>query len=245
MSFSLLPGGKIAVPLGESGRIKVFARTDSIWALEETLDFQTPALAICSMPGGRLFSSGYRDEANTIINELANPPRSFGAGYQYDDSFIRPAMSEGFLDCFGGANRVVFAFDILPVVRSYSAANDMLFWTARVEGYIQLQVEESIHSETGTTSRSRLDRVNYDRMGTVAGTASGDHILLQYGRVFPEKRQIVAQTFLLDAATGVGAFLGDSLPPVLSVQANSYIAIFADPYPRLEVRTFGGAGPAG
>lgn len=237
--FTFLPGQRIAVALGETGQVKVFHRSDGAWALEEIVDAGSSALHLCSMGNGRLFVSSLQPESNTIASELGDAVRSFGEGYRHSHSFLRSALSEGFVACISqDPARLVFAFDILPVIRSYVADSGQLTWEARVGGHLQLEVAESVHPETGALGYSRREQADHDRIGTLAATPAGDHILIQYSRVFPERRTIVPQTYLLDASTGAGAFLGDTLPNILSVQDASYIALFAEPHPRLEVRSF-------
>ena len=50
-------------------------------------------------------------------------------------------------------------------------------------------------------------------------------------------RATTVRSYLVDAETGRGAFLGDALPRLVPVRGG-YAALFEDPYPRLELRTF-------
>ncbi len=243
--FELLPGGRIAVPIGNSGRVKVFQRLDNEWTLEEMLDFQvTPTTwrpTICAMDNGQLFATGLAEASNTVINGPTGAIQRFGEGYRHDDTFIRREMSSGSIECLDDSARIVFGFHYMPVVRMYSALDGGIIWTsAHADNeYLQVSVVEGV-SEIGTTSVSfRQHEMDSDRLALLAQIGQGGHVLLQNSRILPEERKIVAQTYLLDAVTGAGAFLGDTLPPILSAQADGYIAVFEDPYPRLEVRTFG------
>ena len=64
-------------------------------------------------------------------------------------------------------------------------------------------------------------------------------MLAQLGRVLPEKKEIVPRSYLIDAATGIGAYLGNALPSVLSIQQDGYIALFEEPEVHIEIRKFG------
>lgn len=66
---------------------------------------------------------------------------------------------------------------------------------------------------------------------------SSDHLLIQYSRA--SRRQIadpMIRTYLVDAATGLGAFVGTDLPVISAVLSDGYVAVFDDPHPRVEVR---------
>lgn len=234
-NFAFLPRGEIAVPLGMTGRVKVFGRTDDAWTLDEILETGVRITDICSLSDGRLFAASHDRRTNIIISELVDPPRGFGVGYQYHDSFVQRQMSSGLISCLENPERIAFAFDYLPMVRMYSAINGTLLWTARVDGYLQRQGSEGISSR-GTTS-FRRGRGDYDVAGSILGIGSG-YLLVQYLRRDGWLRRIVPRTFLVDAETGHGAYLGDHLPFILSIQERSYVANFNDPYPRVEVRTF-------
>jgi hypothetical protein len=59
------------------------------------------------------------------------------------------------------------------------------------------------------------------------------------GRFDTKERTLDVRSHLIDAASGMGAYVGDSvLPPILSVFPGGFVAMFEDPYPRLEVRTY-------
>ncbi len=243
--FHLFPDGRIAVALGKMGPIKVFEQSGGEWRLAEILDLRpTPANSLCGMKDGRLFSAGYMRADDTILNEfVAAGNRSWGRGYRHEHSFIRMALSDGLVACLDGSDRVVFGFQKLPLVRSYGA-DGTLHWTAAVTDYLQLQVWESREEETGAVAYSESTSKDHDRLAVVAGLTGGDHLLLQYSRVLNEHRRIVPRSYLVDASTGIGAYLGDTLPNVLSVQSDTYIAVFEDPYYYLEVRRLPSMSPA-
>ncbi len=247
--FDLLADGRIAIalgsasPVGGTGPIKVFERSETGWRLSEMKDFRpTPVDALCSMADGRLYSSGYVREDDTIVNEIGDSVRSFGSGYVHHSSFIRRPLSRGRVACARDQDRIIFGFSKQPIVRSYGTDGSLLWVAAIVDDYRQLQIAERRHPQTGAIGYRELRSEDHDRLSNIAILPSGDQALLQYSRVFPERQEIIPQSYLIDVPTGLGAFIGDSLPNLLSIQHDGYIASFGYPFPYLEVRKFSELG---
>ncbi len=238
-TLELLPDGRVAVPLGRTGPIKVFGRGRQGWELREIIDFRpTPGNDLCAFGDGRLFATGFQREGNWLISELSDPTKSLGYGYRHPHQIIRRALSGGFIDCIESAEQIVFGFEIQPVFQSYGL-DGSLRWTAAIaDDYLQLQVAELRHPKTGAVGYAESAQLDHDRLYLVAATESGEHVLAQLGRVLPEKKEIVPRSYLIDAATGIGAYLGNALPNVLSIQQDGYIALFEEPEVRIEIRKF-------
>ena len=243
-TMELLPDQRIAVPLGRTGPVKIFGRGPQGWELEQTISLKpTPGNDLCGFGDGRLFSSGYGPAGDAIITELTEPIRTIGGyGYQHPHWFIRRALSGGVIDCIESTGQIVFGFEVRPVLRSYGP-DGLLHWTAVIaDDYLQLQVVERRHPQTGAVGYSNSVELDHDRLFLVAATASGEHLLAQYGRVLPQKEEVIPRSYLIDAATGIGAYLGDdALPIVLSLQEDGYIALFPEPEVHLEIRKVGGS----
>ena len=238
--FHLFRDGRVAVPLGRTGPIKIFRRSAGAWTLLDTIDRRpTPANSLCGMSDGRLFSSGYLRDGDTIVNEFREVTlRSFGSGYDYEQPFIRRAMSDGVVECLEKPDRIVFGFTKLPIVRSYDTGGS-LQWTAEVvEDYLQLWVFETRHPETGAVGYWEWTAKDHDLLMGLHAVGTGDHLLLQYARHSQEHMDVEPRSYLIDAATGEGALINDTatLPLVSSVQPDGYVALFEDPYSYLEIR---------
>lgn len=237
--FHLFPDGRVAVSLGRMGPIKVFQRSGDSWVLLDILDMRpTPANSLCGMSDGRLFSGGYLRERDAILNQIDERVRSFGRGYRHEHWLIRSAMSDGLIECLENPDRIVFGFTKLPIMRSYST-DGSLGWTALAsDDYLQLRVVEQRHPETGAIGYSDEVTRDHDRLIGIHAVGSGAHLLVQYARYSWDRKQIRPRSYLVDAGTGIGAFLDhwDSLPVVSSVQSDGYIALFQEPYPHLEIR---------
>ncbi len=234
--FHLFPDGRIAVPLGEYGDIKIFERSGTRWELSEIVEARSRSL--CGMEDGRLFSAAYASaNGSTIINELGDTVWSFGSGYRYEEWHIRRVLSGGSVACLDKSDRIVYGFEMLPRVQAYDATDGSLQWTAAVqEDYLQLRVTES-RASGGRLAYSEGTLLDHDRLMAVFTVGKGDHVLLDYSRVLPDQKEFRSRHYLVDAATGVGAYLGDdALPVLVSVQPDGYVALFADRTVYLEVR---------
>ena len=242
-TLELLPGGRVAVPLGRTGPVKIFGRGRQGWELEEIIDLKpTPGNDLCAFGDGRLFATGYQRQGNRLVSDLSEPIRSLGFGYRHPHQIIRRALSGGLIDCIELSGHIVFGFEIRPILRSYGL-DGSLRWTAVIaDDYLQLQVAELRHPKTGAIGYAENAHFDHDRLYLVAATKSGEHVLAQYGRVLPEKKEILPRSYLIDAATGIGASIGDALPNVLSIQEDGYIALFEEPEVRLEIRKIGQIG---
>ena len=249
VDFQLFRDGRIAVPLGKFGQIKVFARQDTGWAL---LEHRTPpANDLCAMDDGRWFSAGYLADDDKIINEyldadslddegVEDSGRSFGSGYVHEHRFIRRALSDGLVECIGETDALVFGFSKLPMIRSYGTDGGLKWVAAIDDEYIQLEVLEVRHPESGRVGYGEETRFAHDRLAELEAVGNGRHVLLQYARVLPDERRVVPRSYLLDTNSGRGAFIGDSLPVIVSVQPDGYVTLAEEPYVHLEVWKFNG-----
>ena len=142
--------------------------------------------------------------------------------------------------CLEEAGQVVVAWSYLPTVIAYSADDGTVSWVARVEGYLPSRVVYGLSTNptTGDEIPTVSDRGERSDMLASMFLMPSGHSGLQYSRSVLEEGESGLRTYLVDAATGLGAFLGDDLPVIASIQPDGYIATFSDPYPRLEVRKF-------
>lgn len=235
--FHIFPDGRIAVPLGEWGPIKIFQRSRRRWELSEIIQ-PGRSSSLCGMRDGRWFSAAYASSGGTtIIKEFGDSIRSFGSGYKHEKWFIRRTLSGGSVACLDKSDRIVYGFEILPLVHSYTTEGTLQWTAAILEDYLQLRVMEYRHPETGQVGYSESVTKEHDRLMAVYPVGLGDQVLLGYSRVLPKHKDVVPRYYLLDAESGAGAYLGDDvLPAIVSMQPDGYIALFAEASVYLEVR---------
>lgn len=177
-----------------------------------------------------------------MIHELpltdAATAQRFGRGYQDDHWLLQDQLSDGPIGCVGDPLRVILAFERLPVVRAYTVSSGALLWTSRNEDYLQPPVLEV----RGSNGQPRVRFSNRGARDMVASltTVSDRHVLLQNVRFEPMPPpadvQFEVRSYLIDAATGQGALISDSLPLVAAVGRDYYVAKWLLPFPRIEIR---------
>lgn len=234
----LLPDGRLFVS-SRGPQAKVFIRLDGdSWVLDEVIELPIGVRGVCSTAAGRVFVTGYKSDDNTLVHELAphgGIVRSFALGYRSDHWLLQMQMGEGSVGCVDGPDRVVFAHSAFPLVRAFEADTGTRLWSANIVAFDPLPVYEGV-DERGRPYVRRGRERQWDVLGAVHSLPSG-HLLLQTGHADIAGRTTTVRSYLVDAETGRGAFLGDALPRLVPVQGG-YAALYEDPYPRLELRAF-------
>ena len=245
-----LPDGRLVVT-ERGNRIKVFSPTTAHheYTYDATLRTGIVADYACSM-SGRFFVSGWDMESNAIIHEIPLSPNgikhSFGKGYIDDYWLIQDQLSNGPIACVEPLGLIVFAFQNLPVLKAYSVDTGEIVWTALLEGYMQPPIVEQPRPD-GTGRIVFRGRGIRDRV-TLLTPVSPGHILLQTVRyepvINPGANAIIdtldVRSHLIDAKTGQGALISESLPliPTVDPTYHYFAAVWLLPIPRMELRRF-------
>lgn len=216
-------------------RLKIFGRDEQGYDLAENVVFPVTPESMCLGASG-LFVSGWSGEDETVIHRVPLPPdtsqRSFGAGYRDDDSLVRQQLSDGIVGCMAGGSRAVFAFQLFPIVQAFDVHSGEMAWESLIEDFRQMNVR----SERGPPAAVATSRNSeHEIVGNVVAFGD-DYVLLQTGLVLPQERRVVVRTYLVDAQTGFGGLVADDLPRIMAPHADRYVAVFEEPFPRLEVR---------
>lgn len=239
-TLELLSNGRVAVADRGAG-LKIFAPTEEGYELESSVQLSLTPEGMCAA-GGQVFAAGWRRASNTIIHHATGSStgqrRSFGSGYRSESWLVQDQLSDGRIECMDDPARVVFAFELFPVLRGYDAHDGKLVWEAGIDGYAQMKITETLSAD-GESAVAFSAREVQDNLISVTRVASS-HFLLQYLRANPQDvRSGVAEpstrTYLIDAATGRGALIGP-LPLVAAMDSVRQVALWLLPYPRLEVR---------
>ena len=222
-----------------NGQVKHFTRSDSGWELSDIIRLQgMETRDLCSTANRRIIVTGHRREGNTLIHELSIPDgaiRSFGQGYQDDHWLVQTIMGQGMVGCLDHPDRVVFSFASHGVVRSFDLATEEEIWVSRISDF----VSRPIYQRTGANQEQSVRRARatqWDVVGAVHPILPGI-LLIQVARFELATETVTVRSYLVNAESGAGALLGDRLPPIVPAPGG-YVALFEDPYPRLEVREF-------
>lgn len=232
--IEILGDGRLLVSTRTRG-LKAFVATRDGWTLDEVIDVSTVSEDLCSV-GNRVFLSAWGHTENTVVHEVKmdsdGAPQSFGSGYEADHWLLQSQMADGLIGCLSGPARVVFAYELVPIVRSFDPNSQANIWTSQIEGFISPQIIEGFDGERYVTRR----RTTVEDIVGGLHAIDQNHLLLQSARFNSQARSVTVNSFLVDAATGRGASLGDDLPVIFDPSPERYIAMFEDPYPRIELR---------
>lgn len=218
-----------------AGHVKSFAKVDAAWELSEFI--RLPEIGtrdLCTTASKRIILTGHKRDDNTLVHELSIPGgelRSMTPGYQHDNSVVQMTMGDGVIECLNSPDRIVFAGSHHGIVRSFDLATGEEVWVSRIAGFVPRPIHEY---RDGSITRPRTSE--WEMVGAVNEVLAGI-LVIQVGRFVPATETVTVRSYLVDANSGSGAFLGDKLPPIVAVPAG-YVALFEDPYPRLEVRRF-------
>lgn len=234
----------LMVVADRGNQLKIFARSDDGYKYVRTASVPLVPEGICSVKG-RVFVSGW-EEDNTIIHEVdvheGEMVQHFGEGYRTRHALIGNQLSDGPIGCFDSPPRVVYAFQYLPIVRSYELMQRTSLWSAWVEDFAQMQITSGMEPNGTPYVQFTGDGPSETIEGAVR--VSRSVLLLQSYLEGPREddpTKPVGQTvrsYLVDVNSGHGAWISDSLPMIKAVGANRYVAVYTDPYPAVEVRVF-------
>ncbi len=236
VDMSLLSDGALAVAM-KDGRVKIFAESDDGWELDATIKAPFGLRDLCVAKQDRIFASGYKNDGNTLAHELTRDSgvaSSFAKGYESEHWLVQMEMGKGAIGCASDPARVVFAYSALPLLRAFDPETGEEVWAARIEEFDPFAVYQGVDHRGRVYVRQGDEGSNI--LGTVQAAAPG-YLLVQVGHVQRLTRTVAIRSYLVDAADGRGAYLGESLPR-LAVVEGGYVALIEDPYPRLELRRF-------
>lgn len=241
LDIELLGDGRILVASRDQ-RVKVFAPTEHGWSATETIEAPVGPRSVCSMRDGRVFINGYRQDANTLVHQLPVPGTdsvapAFGEGYRDENWLIQMSLAEGALACAnGGRGVVVLGHRAIPLIRAFDSLDGSLVWASKLESFSALPVYQGVN-ERGRNYVRKGRPAQWDVLGSIHPVGEG-HLLVQVGHASMVRRTVAIESYLLDSESGAGAFLGDEVPRAIPFEGG-YVALYEDPYPRIEVRAFG------
>ena len=240
IGIELLGDGRILVASRDQ-RVRVFAPTEHGWSATESVEAPVGPRAVCSMRDGRVFINGYRQDANTLVHQLSLPGTdsvvpAFGEGYRDENWLVQMSLAEGALACANrGRGVVVLGHRAIPLIRAFDSLDGSLVWASKLESFSGPPVYQGVNAR-GRNYVRKGRPAQWDVLGSVHPVAEG-HLLVQVGHASMVRQTVAIESYLLDSESGVGAFLGDEVPRAIPFEGG-YVALYEDPFPRIEVRTF-------
>jgi hypothetical protein len=200
--------GRVLVAGG--GMISVHAPSADGYRFERTISSHAPIEDMCAVADGIYVRTSGRASILTRYSWSGEPRGAFGKGYDAEDLDIVQLMSKGRIACVGTPPTVVAAATWLPIVHGYGP-DGAVKWIARFEDYKPPRLTEVAHRGHSQLVHAQKDFA--DRLWRVVGI-DPHYVIVQLRRYSPSTDQGPHRilTYLLDAETGEGAYVGDTLP---------------------------------
>lgn len=230
-TVTVLSDGRLLV--GTRSAINVFAPVADGY---EYLDrVAVPSEHMCVSASERLFIARHHTRTNDrVLHEVGmtgDTTLSFGHGYLDEHWLVRNQLSDGMIACLDDPPGVLFAFSEHPIVRLHRPGEDDPVWTAALEDFVQPLYAAAIDGSWIRMASNSAEFVDKPHM------FGENQIILQVG--YRRLLSMRMRTYLLDAATGLGALIYEDLPRIMKVVPGGFVASWNDPYPRVEVRELG------
>lgn len=234
---------------GSSGSVAVIDRNSLVKLLEwrdgvlaYAGGFRVPLVPedMCRL-GDDVVLQGVTPEGKTLhqYDREGKLARSFGAAYRSSNPLVVNQLSDAIVGCDAAVPLVALMFEHLPIVYGYRT-NGEIAWTSRLGGFNPIQIVEEVDAESG-------------RPAIVTGGGDADfdmaHALISLApRIFllqtthhthasqaAREPYASVDTYLLDAATGAGVYVGTHLPPIADAANGLLYSASADPHPQVLV----------
>jgi len=187
---------------------------------------------------GEIYLQGFRSEHPTqsvhVYSREGNHLRSFGPVYESENVSIRYRLSSGDIACDRSTNRIIAAFELMPLIYGYTPEGT-LQWTSRIRPFDPVPVEQ-----TGRTS------LKY-KFGTPGGDViqnlsdlPGPGLIVQRERVGVDVEGLWF-SYWVSSKDGKGRYIGESITG--SVHYATHEQLLAGPnvpFPRVEIYSVDG-----
>jgi len=159
-------------------------------------------------------------------------------GYRADAAVLRWDLSSGPIACPSLHNTgvLVFAFGLIPVIRTYDRGSEELIWESEIADYLQLGIRQRPGKRGGVGATLYFGR-DHDYTARIHQLPGGN-ILVQTLRYSEVTNTRVPRTYLVDGPSGMGALISETMPEIASFFDHGYVALMEDPFPRAEIRQY-------
>ena len=225
--------GRVLVAGGDD--LAIFTPSQVGYIRDKTISSEAPIEDICSVGGEIYVRSSGKAGVLSRYSMSGQPLGAFGRGYDADDIEIARFMSKGRIACVGTPLVIVSAAAWLPIVHGYGA-DGQVKWIARFEDYMAARLVEEHHR--GQTRMRHAQPDFADRLWRVV-RLDPHHVIVQLRRFSPTASHGPHRlhTYVLDAATGEGAYVGDGLPELYASRGSLLYGAVRTAFHRLLVYT--------
>ena len=170
------------------------------------------------------------------------PVASFHSSYKSGNSLVRSELSGGPLACSNDVETVVTGHAYLPVLSGYDSQGKRK-WVSKLAAFKPMEMVEKTdvqgrptvaYSPTPASSGEESDVIS-----ALVAVPDG-YVIAQIHRrtqqsIRAGNKYAEVHTYLVDATTGEGVYVGDNLPPVYDVTADRIYAGVNLPFPQVKV----------
>jgi len=167
------------------------------------------------------------------------PPGLIAQPYRYSGALASSKVLQGRLACLD-PDLVVLAFDNVPWIEAYGATDGALRWHAEIADLNSPRILEAKGTNGGMVQLRDPKGPSTHYLARVVGVGSGS-IVAQYARLdnsFPRRERgqdYTVQSYLFDAMTGQGAYLGEDVPEILFSNASHIVLLHRGPDAHIEL----------
>lgn len=164
---------------------------------------------------------------------VAAVEHSFGYRYASDNELVTSRFTDGTLSCSPADQVVLAGWQDLPFLRAYSY-DGKVKWTTKLADFDPIPVVEFTTPDGAPAVRTELGAGGNVLLGV---TSLDEGFVVQIGNVLPENeatrrgQMSGIDTYLVDASTGQGAFVGDDLPMIFAAVGDRLYAAGGEEYP--------------
>ena len=165
----------------------------------------------------------------------------FAVPYRYLERLVANRMKRGFITC-SNTGVVLLGFEYMNRLDAYRVSDGALLWHATFEDVRIPKLRESRLQDGRPSVQAAIDEYSsFHQLLSVVG-GDGMPVVVQYGRrrtsdVRAREDRYVVETFLVLPESGQGIYVGEDLPQLLALTGDRVVALYVEPYPRVEVAT--------
>lgn len=158
----------------------------------------------------------------------------FGKGYRSRNPVVANQLSDGPIGCHAATKTIVFARRYLPFLYGFGS-DGVGRWTARLDGFEAMELLELPDGgfrpiPPNGSFQTVVGIVGLDETGLLVQLATHSTSGIREGRLVEHY-----DSFLIDAASGSGQWVSESLPRVHAARGGSVYASVTDPFPQVVV----------
>jgi hypothetical protein len=219
------------------GRLHILDRARERYRHVVTVSVGIDVAGLCAM-GDTLYAQGSRMDDSLVIHRFDRDGQalgSFGTVYRSSNRLINYQIARGVIACVAPSRAVVYApSGLLGELRSF-APSGSLRWYTRLSGFRPVVYDEFPNGASVTIppdGHTYIIGLKYVPPG---------HLLLQVATQTRDARAngrdyATVRSYVVDAASGNGQFLSDSLPPALGSDGRDMVLVDRDPFSVVTVR---------